>query len=146
TLPLAMYGSEDQKSRLLPDVLSGASIIAPAFEEPVSRDPLSPACVARIEVDEWRLEGVKSQVPGVAQASRVIVPALAADGVGLFLVDPSAPGVVVTDQPNTAAEPLSQIELYGVRVGDADVLLPPDAHAAFEIILDHVQVALCALQ
>jgi alkylation response protein AidB-like acyl-CoA dehydrogenase len=146
TLPLAMYGSEEQKSRLLPDALSDVSIIAPAFEEPVSRDPLSPACVARIEGDEWRLDGVKSQVPGVAQASRVIVSALAADGVGLFLVDPSAPGVVVTDQPNTAAEPLSQIELYGVRIADADVLLSPDSRAPFEIILDHMQVGLCALQ
>ncbi|HEV2686323.1 MAG TPA: acyl-CoA dehydrogenase, partial [Actinomycetota bacterium] len=72
--------------------------------------------------------------------------ALAADGVGLFLVDPSAPGVAVTDQPNTAAEPLSRLELYGVRVADADVLLSPDARAAFEIILDHAQVGLCALQ
>ena len=146
TLPLAMYGSEEQKTRLLPDVLSGASIITPAFEEPASRDPLAPACVARIEGDEWRIDGVKVQVPALAQASRLIVPAQAADGVGLFLIEPSAPGVTVTDQPNTAAEPLSQIELHGVRVVDTDVLLPPDARAAFEIILDHAQVGLCALQ
>ena len=146
TLPLAMYGSEEQKSRLLPDVLSGAAVVTPAFEEPESRDLLAPKCVARIEGDEWRIEGVKTQVPAIAQASRIIVPALAADGVGLFLVDPKAPGVAVTDQPNTAAEPLSQIELYGVRVADADVLLSPDARAAFEIILDHMQIGLCALQ
>jgi alkylation response protein AidB-like acyl-CoA dehydrogenase len=146
TLPLAAYGTEEQRSRLLPELLAGRSVVAPAFEEPESNDALSPACAAHIDVDEWRLDGVKVHVPAVAQASRVIVPARAADGIGLFLVDPQAPGVTITDQPNTAAEPLAQLEFHGVRVGDADVLLPPDARAAFEIILDHAQVGLCALQ
>jgi 3-oxocholest-4-en-26-oyl-CoA dehydrogenase beta subunit len=146
TLPLMMFGTEEQKVRLVPGVLEGRSIVTAAFDEPESRDPLSPMCVARIEGEEWRLDGVKVHVPGTSIASRVIVTALAADGVGLFLVDPTAPGVTITDQPNTASEPLAQLELYGVRVGDGDVLMPPDGRAALAIILDHAQVGLCALQ
>jgi 3-oxocholest-4-en-26-oyl-CoA dehydrogenase beta subunit len=145
-LPVAMFGTEEQKTRLLTPLLEGGSIVTSAFEEPGSRDPLSPAAVARIEGDEWRIDGVNVHVPAASLASRVVVPARAADGVGLFLVDPAAPGVTVTEQPNTALEPLSKLELLGVRVGDADVLMPPDARAAFEIILDHAQVGLCALQ
>ena len=145
-LPVALFGTEEQKSRLIRPLIEGGPVITFAFEEPESRDPFAPRAVARIEGDEWRIDGVKVQVPAVAQASRVIVPALAADGVGLFLIDPTAPGVTVTTQPNTAAEPLSQIELHGVRVVDADVLLAPDARAALEIIVDHAQIGLCALQ
>ena len=146
TLPLAMYGTEEQKARLLQPMIEGGPVVTFAFEEPNVRDPRAPRAAARIEGDEWRIDGVKVHAPAVAQAARVIVPAAAADGIGLFLVDPSAPGVTVSEQPNTAAEPLSQIELYGVRIVDADVLLAPDARAAFEIILDHAQVGLCALQ
>ena len=145
-LPVAMFGTEEQKSRLLPEVIEGRAIVTAAFDEPESRDPSEPASVARVEGDEWRIDGTKTEVPAVSLASRVIVPALAADGVGLFLVDPQAPGVTLAMQANTAAEPLSQMQLLGVRIGDADVLLPPDGRAALGIMLDHAQVGLCALQ
>ena len=145
-LPLAMYGMEEQKTRLLQPLIEGGPLVSFAFEEPGSRDPFAPLSAARVEGEEWRIDGMKVHVPAVAQAARVIVPARAADGVGLFMVDPGAPGVTIADQHNTAAEPLSQVDLLGVRVGDADVLLPPDARAALEIVVDHAQVGLCALQ
>ena len=104
-LPVAMFGTEEQKSRLLPEVIEGRAIVTAAFDEPESRDPSAPASVARVEGDEWRIDGTKTEVPAVSLASRVIVPALAADGVGLFLVDPQAPGVTLAMQANTAAEP-----------------------------------------
>ena len=145
-LPVAMFGTEEQKSRLLPPLMEGRSVVTSAFDEQASRDPLSPACVAEFESDGWRLSGSKVHVPAVAQASRVIVPALAQDGVGLFLLDPETPGVTASDQPNTAAEPLSQLDLLRARIDETDVLMPPDGRAALEIIVAHAQVGLCALQ
>jgi len=147
-LPLAMFGTEEQKSRLLPALMEGRSVVTSAFDEPGSRDPLSPKSAARVDDqgDAWRLDALKVHVPAVGLADRVIVPALAADGVGLFLVDPAAPGATVTPQPNTATEPLSMLELANARVDEADVLMPPDGRAALEIIVEHAEVGLCALQ
>jgi alkylation response protein AidB-like acyl-CoA dehydrogenase len=145
-LPVAMFGTEEQKSRLLPPLMEGHSVVTTAFDEPKTRDPLAPSCAAEFESDGWRLSGVKVHVPALARDSRVIVPALAQDGVGLFLLDPGAPGVTVSDQRNTAAEPLSRLELLRARIDEADVLMPPDGRAALEIIVEHAQVGLCALQ
>ena len=145
-LPVAMYGTEEQKRRLLEPLLEGGPLVVTAFDEPDSRDPLLPLCSAVIDDGGWRVTGLKSHVSSVRSAGRVIVPARAADGIGLFLVDPDAPGVTATDQANTAAEPLSQLDLLNVYVEEADVLMPPDAQAAFSIMLDHAQVGLCALQ
>jgi alkylation response protein AidB-like acyl-CoA dehydrogenase len=67
------------------------------------------------------LEGVKTFVPYAAEASHILVPARA-DGeeVEIFLVEPGA--VSLTPQPSATTEPLSRIELAGVRVG-ADAVL-----------------------
>jgi alkylation response protein AidB-like acyl-CoA dehydrogenase len=145
-LPVALFGTEEQKSRLLAPLMEGRSTVTAAFDEPGSRDPLSPMSVARIDDDGWRLDGIKVHVPAVGLADRVIVPALASDGVGLFLLDPSTPGVTVTAQPNTATEPLSQLEFASARIDEADVLMPPDGRAVLEMIVEYAQVGLCALQ
>ena len=145
-LPIAMYGTEEQKHRLLEPLIEGGPLVVTAFEEPETRDTSAPLSSARISEDGWRIDGVKVHVPSVERAGRVIVPARASDGIGLFLVDPGAPGVTLTPQPNTASEPLSQVELLNVFVGEGDVLLPPDAGAAFSILVEHAQVGLCALQ
>jgi 3-oxocholest-4-en-26-oyl-CoA dehydrogenase beta subunit len=145
-LPIAIFGTEEQRARLLPLLMSGGGVVTAAFEDSGSRDPLSPSCIANVEADGWRLSGVKVHVPAVDLASRVIVPALAQGGVGLFLLDPTTPGVTVTSQPNTASEPLSRLELLRARVDEADVLMPPDGRAALEMMLEYAQVGLCALQ
>jgi len=145
-LPISMFGTEEQKRRLLEPLIEGGPLVVTAFEEAESRDPSAPLCAASIDTDGWRLNGVKVHVPSVERAGRVIVPARADEGIGLFLVDPGAPGVAVTLQPNTASEPISKVELLNVFVSESDVLLPPDASAAYAILLDHAQVGLCALQ
>jgi alkylation response protein AidB-like acyl-CoA dehydrogenase len=71
----------------------------------------------------WRLTGTKICVPAAHIAARVLVPASVGGGrVGLFLVDPKAPGVKLEMQRATSREPVATLKLSRAKVGAADVL------------------------
>src|SRR5215472_10121644 len=84
TLPVAAFGTPEQRARLLPGVASGMLLVSGALEEPRNLDPLAPATRATADGGVWRLDGVKLGVPVAASAAAVVVSATA----GLFLVDP----------------------------------------------------------
>src|SRR5207237_75475 len=69
-------------------------------------------------------------VPAAAIARRILVPAQAgALGVGIFLIDPHAEGVVLERQVATNGEPLYTVLLTRAYVPPEDVLAPPDRGA-----------------
>jgi 3-oxo-4-pregnene-20-carboxyl-CoA dehydrogenase alpha subunit len=83
--------------------------------------PGAVATTARHDGDGFVLDGVKTFVPYAAEASRILVPAtVEGEGIGIFLVEPSR--VSLTPQPSSTTEPLSRVELAGVRAGE-DALL-----------------------
>lgn len=66
----------------------------------------------------WRLDGTKTAVPLGAEADRILVPATLADGtVGVFLLDPSVPGVRVTPAPTASGMPEAVLRLDGAETG-----------------------------
>ena len=144
SLPVSMFGTDEQKERLLKPAMEGSSIITGAFDEPTSRDLLKPQTKAERDGNAWRLTGAKEHVPAVAQASRVIVAADSPDGLALFLLDPA--NAAITQQPNTSEEPLSLIEMENARVEPNDVLAGPGADETWQKIIDHALVGLCAQQ
>src|SRR5262249_9867026 len=65
-------------------------------------------------------------VPAAHLAAAVLVPARTGDGqVGVFIVEPSAPGVTLERQVATNREPQARLALEGVRVGADGVLGDP---------------------
>jgi alkylation response protein AidB-like acyl-CoA dehydrogenase len=93
-LGLELGGSAAQKERWLPAVASGqARLSAALVEESLDWDPAATTATAARRGDGWALSGVKRFVPWAHVADAVLVPARAAEGVTLFLVDPRAPGV-----------------------------------------------------
>ena len=92
-----------------------------------SSDMTAPATRARPDGAEWLLEGRKRLVSFAQRADRLLVPAVADAGVGLFLVDPRADAVTRTASVSSTGEPLSELSALpalGFRVY-LRVLSPP---------------------
>jgi 3-oxocholest-4-en-26-oyl-CoA dehydrogenase beta subunit len=146
-IPIARFGSPGQRAALLPGLTRGETILTAALTEPASDDPLSPRVAARWEGDAWRLEGVKTAVPAAHIADRVLVPARADAGVGVFLLDPRTGGVEVERQLATSGEVTGLLTLDGAAVPEDDVLVDPGTNPeGLAWIHDRALVGLCALQ
>ncbi len=146
-LPLVRYGTPEQRTRLLPGVARGDVVLSAALYESGSEDPGRPFTTAREGADGWILDGVKSCVPCAHLARAILVPARVGDRVGLFFVDPAAPGVSLERQETTRGEPEFRMTLAGVRVGPGDVLGRPEAEdGVVRWIVERAVVGLCAMQ
>jgi len=147
-LPLARFGSEAQKRRWLPAAADGSAILTAALQEEGSDDPAQPASAARRDGDGWRLSGAKICVPAAHLAERILVPARVERGaVGVFLVDPRAPGVELVPQRATNRERVARLTLGDTPVA-ADQALggSADGAAITRWMADRASAALCALQ
>jgi alkylation response protein AidB-like acyl-CoA dehydrogenase len=94
TLPILMYGDEDQKSRWVPDLARGAKIGCFALTEPEAGSDAA-AIQARAEsVDGgYRLSGHKQWVTNGRVAGAMVVFARAPEGVTVFVVGMDEEGI-----------------------------------------------------
>jgi alkylation response protein AidB-like acyl-CoA dehydrogenase len=147
TVALERFGSEDQKERWLPAMVAGQAIATLAFqEERGTWDEAGIALPAPRSRATVCLTGEKRFVLDAQVADLVIVPARADEGVTLFLVESSLPGVTV--QPMKTVDDtrrMCTVSLDGVQVSEDMVLGEVGSGwAALEMIADMGRVALCA--
>ncbi len=124
-LPISEFGTDAQRERYLPRVVSGETLLSAALVEEGSEDPTRPSVQARRDGSGWRLEGSKTCVPAAHLAERVLVPARSEQGVGVFLLDPKGRGVQLERLETTNGEPQFLLTLSGAEVDGADVLGDP---------------------
>ena len=121
---LAIAGSEAQKKEWLPGIASGERILTPAWLEP--RNGFGPKGVqlrAEPDGDGFVLSGTKMHVNFARVADRLLVLARTGDGledVDLFIVDPNASGVTLSQRFNLGSETTFRVDFEGVRVSEAD--------------------------
>ncbi len=146
---LRRAGTAAQQQALLPQVAQGKLKLAFAHVERQSRYDLADvATTARQDGAAWVLDGAKSVVLHGDCADRLLVTARTAgdrrdrSGIGLFLVDPSAPGVTRRGYPTQDGLRAAEVTLSGVRVPHGDAM--PDALPAIEHVVDEAIAALCA--
>jgi acyl-CoA dehydrogenase len=121
---IARFGTEDQRRRWLPGVVSGDTVITTALVE-LGGTPGSPSVVAEPDGDGWTLTGTKACVPSGMIADAVLVPARTGpDSVAVFLVETSAAGVGRQRQPVNTGQSEAVLTLDGTRVGPEAVLGP----------------------
>ena len=148
SLPIAEFGSDEQRRTWLAPLASGEAILTGALLDSGSSDPCAPATTAKRSGGSWILGGEKRLVPAVHLARRVLIPATTDEGVGIFLVDPRADGVSLTRQQTSRGEPLFSMRLAGVGVDESE-LLGGDSSSGARILRwlhDHATVAVCATQ
>lgn len=146
-MPIARFGTPEQQQALLPGVAAGDVILTAALHEAGGYTvPSVPATRAARADGGWRLDGDKQLVPAAHLAARILVPARTGEtDTGVFLVDPSADGVALERSVLTTGEPVWQLGLDGVAVGDGDVVGDPaDGGDIVQWIVDHAIAGLCA--
>ena len=128
-LPVAIFGSPEQRDRYLPGVLDGSTLLTAALAEDAPGDVGAPRTTARRGPDGWELVGVKSSVPIGQIADALLIPAGTDDGAtGVWLVDRDAPGLQVNPQAVITGAPYAEVILDQVQVPDSALLgqLGPD--------------------
>lgn len=142
-LPLALFGTPEQKQRLLPGAANGALLLSAAPD-----DGYAPAALAAVADGKgFRVSGELAAVPFAHRAQRVLAGARTAQGVVALLIDPAAAGASRTAMKTSSYEPQTLLRLDNVEVPAEDVLAGAGEGAA---VMDSVNrfmtVALCAHQ
>jgi alkylation response protein AidB-like acyl-CoA dehydrogenase len=126
---LAVGGTDAQRSEWLPRIASGDAVLTPAWLEPEGGFGPEGVQTRATSADggaTFTLAGTKRHVGFAAAATRLVVFARTADGspgaghIDLFLVDPRAAGVTLTQQFSIASDTQYRVDLDGVVVTAAD--------------------------
>lgn len=148
-LPIAAFGSTEQRQAWLPGVIDGSVVLTAALaEEGSAIAPGTPVTAATPTDDGWVLDGTKWFVPAARSAARILVPARTPEGdTAVFLVDPQSAGVELEELLTTSGIPECALHLRGAAVTRADLLGDPTTGAeVVRWIVDRATVGVCALQ
>jgi alkylation response protein AidB-like acyl-CoA dehydrogenase len=147
-LAIGRFGSDGQRAQWLSAIAAGEVVLSGTLVESGTADPAEPVSEARREGDGWVIDGKLQRVPAALRAKRLLVPARVEGGVGLFLVDPKADGVLATPQVLTHREQVHDLVLAGVHVSNEDVLpvAASEGGAAVAWLHQCALLANCALQ
>lgn len=148
---IARMGSPAQKESLLPALAGGELTMALAVQEGAHHAPHKTALSAVREGDEFRLNGRKVLVFDGHSADQLIVVARTAgepgdeDGLSLFLVDASAPGVAIERVIMLDSRNSSNVNFTDVMVA-ADALLGTldGGYGSLQRVLDIANIGLSA--
>ena len=142
---VAAFGTAAQQERWARPAGRGSVVLTAALAEEVGDDPRVPAARAARTDGRWVLSGVKTTVPYAPGADLFLVPVSSADGVLVFLVEPSDAGVSVQPQVLTSVAPAGWLVLDGVVLGD-DRVLGPSGQEVADWLVARATVGLCAVQ
>jgi pimeloyl-CoA dehydrogenase small subunit len=149
---LRRAGSDAQQAALIPAIVAGERTLAVATVEPDSGHEIaSVATRARRVAGGWVLDGTKSVVLHGGAADHLIVPARVsgqnqdAHGIGLFLVDGTAPGLERRRYATHDGLAAADLVLSGTRVRADAVIGDPEAgHPVLAAAVEEAIAALCA--
>jgi pimeloyl-CoA dehydrogenase small subunit len=149
---IRLGGSEAQRADILPKIAEGTLTLAFAHAERQARYDLADvATTARRDGASFALDGAKSLVLHGDTAKTFIVSARLSGnrndrtGLGLFLVDATAPGVAIRGYGTVDGQRAAEVTLANVRVPASAALGEPGkAFPAIERVTDAAMAALCA--
>jgi pimeloyl-CoA dehydrogenase small subunit len=149
---IRLGGSDAQRAALLPRVAAGELSLAFAHAERQARYNLADvATTARRDGGGYRIDGAKTLVLHGDTAEKFIVSARVSgrqtdrDGLALFVIDATAPGVSVRGYPTVDGLRAAEVTFGNVRVEAAAALGEPGAaFPLIERVVDQAIAALCA--
>jgi len=123
SVPITLFGDEDQKRAFLPRVAAGSAIAAFALSEPDAGSDVAAVSTTAVRDGKfWRLDGIKTWISNGGLASYYVVFARTGEGAGskglsAFIVDADTPGVDASERIEVVApHPLATLRLAGCRV------------------------------
>lgn len=140
-LPLANWGTEEQRQRWLPGFLDGSELIVGAIDAGVDGDN---AIRAERDGAGWRLNGVLAAVPGATAAAALLVPVMTETGVVAALLPVDRDGVHRESIAMTNQGAAATVTLTNVHVDAAELLTGEGAPVRQARLLG--RIALAAVQ
>jgi alkylation response protein AidB-like acyl-CoA dehydrogenase len=145
-------GTDAQKEEYLTGIMSGETIFAFAYAEPRGRYNLADLeTTAKKDGEGFVINGHKAVVIGAPWATHLIVTARTsggrrdANGVTVFVVEKTAPGVSTRDYPTVDGRRASEVYFENVAVGAEAVIGEVDnGLPLIELVSDEAIAALCA--
>jgi alkylation response protein AidB-like acyl-CoA dehydrogenase len=131
SIPILIYGTDEQRRRYLPRLSSGALVGANGASEPdAGSDIFSMRTIARRDGEHYVLTGTKTFVTNAPVADLAVVyatldPALGATGITAFIVERGYPGVSVGakfDKLGLRTSPMAEMIFDNCRVPVANRL------------------------
>jgi glutaryl-CoA dehydrogenase len=124
--PISEYGSDEQKSRWLPEMAAGRAIGCFGLTEPdAGSDPSSMHTTARRDGGDWVINGTKMWITNGSIADVAVVWAMTDSGVRGFLVERGTRGFTTSDVHNKLslrASVTSELSFDSMRVPESAVL------------------------
>jgi glutaryl-CoA dehydrogenase len=124
--PISAYGSDEQKSRWLPEMAAGRAIGCFGLTEPdAGSDPSSMHTTARGDGGDWVINGTKMWITNGSIADVAVVWAMTDSGVRGFLVERGTRGFTTSDVHNKLslrASVTSELSFDSMRVPESAVL------------------------
>jgi alkylation response protein AidB-like acyl-CoA dehydrogenase len=125
SIPILLYGTDEQKRAYLPGLCDGSLIGANGASEPESgSDVFAMATTARKDGDSYVLNGTKMWVTNAPVADIIVSyatldPSLGPMGICGFIVDRTLPGVTITkkiEKMGLRTSPMAEVVFDNVRV------------------------------
>ncbi|MEO7352259.1 MAG: acyl-CoA dehydrogenase family protein [Marmoricola sp.] len=146
-MALAQFGTRTQQARWLPGAATGASILTSALSEDRQFSPSAPVTRAENDGSSWLLTGSKTAVPAGTLADMFVLPAGTAEGLTVFLVHVSDPGVTLLSQKLSDGDTVGLLELDRAAI-PMDRVLGSIGNGAevCEWLIERMTLAVCAQQ
>jgi short-chain 2-methylacyl-CoA dehydrogenase len=153
TLPIYLFGSEEQKRQWLPELASGRNLAAFGLTEPeAGSDAAATRTTARLEDGEWVIDGAKIFITnaGTDISACVTITARTADDEISSLIVPNGTAGYVISEPmqklGWRASDTRELSFQGARVPEANLLGPRGAGLKqFLEILDGGRISVAAM-
>ena len=120
---ISLAGSAEQKAHYLPRVARGEAIAAFALSEPeAGSDVAAMACTARLDGDQYVLDGEKTWISNGGIADQYVVFARTGEapgsrGISAFIVDAGTPGFEIAERIHVMApHPLARLRFTNCRI------------------------------
>ena len=128
---ISLFGTPEQKRTYLPSVSSGRFIAAFALSEPdAGSDVAALSCMARLEGDDYVMNGVKTWISNGGIADFYVVFARTGEagsrGISAFIVDAGMVGLKIAERIEVIApHPLARLEFQDCRIPRSSLLGEP---------------------
>jgi alkylation response protein AidB-like acyl-CoA dehydrogenase len=153
TLPIYLFGSEEQKSRWLPDLASGRKLAAFGLTEPdAGSDAGATRTTAQLDDGEWVIDGAKIFITNAGTDITECVTITArtgSDEISALIVPNGVSGYVISEPMQKLgwrASDTRELSFQGARVPEANLLGPRGAGLKqFLQILDGGRISVAAM-
>ncbi len=149
---IQLSGSETQKQNLLPMIANGDLLLAFGFAEPGSHYNLAHVeTKATRKKNIFKLNGKKIVVLNASTADKIIVSARVAgnttdsEGISLFILEKSTPGLSLNSYPTIDGHRASEILLQDAEIKETNMIgHEGKSHPIINDTIDRTIIAICA--